>query len=316
MCKKFIKMSRNFTIDESFEIFKTECLTRGLSSETIRWYNETIKFFSNFHNINNSVDSLDEKLISDYIIFCFNKGNKKSTINNRLIAIKSFLNWLYKTNKIKEKVDINLIKDNRVVKDTYTQDELEKLLRKPDIYSCDFTEYRDWVISNLFLSVACRVATLVNIKIKDLDLKNCELLYTHTKNCRQQIIPLTKYMTSILKEYLTYRKGSKDDFLFCNRYSQPLTKNALRISLNKYNKRRGVNRTGRHIYRNTFAKIWILNGGDAFRLQKLLGHSTMEMTKRYIEMYSDDLKVDMENFNPINTVIKNKKLRIKMKKYD
>ena len=75
-----------------------------------------------------------------------------------------------------------------------------------------------------------------------------------------------------------------------------------------------MSRTGRHIYRNTFAKIWILNGGDAFRLQKILGHSSIEMTKRYIEMYSDDLRVNMEELNPIYSIIKNNKKRISMKK--
>ena len=310
---KMIKMQRNFSVLEGFENFKTVCLVKGLSSETIRWYNESLKYFSRFFDLQNNISDVTEDIITKYIVFCLNNKNKITTINTRLTALKSFFNWAYEEHLIR-KIKIKLLKHTVKVKDTYTIDELEKLLKKPNLKKCDFTEYRDWVISNFFISLAPRVSTLVNIKIKDLDLKYGEVIFTHMKTKRQQVLPLTKYMINILKEYLSFRKGDKEDFLFCSRYGQPLTKNALRISLNKYNKRRNVNRTGRHIYRNTFAKLWILNHGDAFRLQKILGHSTIEMTKRYIEMYSDDLKANMEELNPIYFIIKNEKKEISMKK--
>ena len=61
------------------------------------------------------------------------------------------------------------------------------------------------------------------------------------------------------------------------------------------------------MYRHTFAKNWILNGGDIFRLQKILGHSTMDMVKNYVEMFDDDLKRDFETFNPLDNMLKDKK---------
>lgn len=313
MMSKIITMKKKLSILECFERFKTVCLVKGLSSDTIRWYNETFSYFSRFYDLQNNISDVTEDIITKYIAFCLNKKNKVSTINTRLTALKSFFNWAYEENLICN-IKITLLKHTVTVKDTYTKEELEKLLEKPNLKKCDFTEYRDWVISNFFISLAPRVSTLVNIKIKDLDLKYGEVIFTHMKTKRQQVLPLTKYMINILKEYLSFRKGDKEDYLFCSRYGQPLTKNALRISLNKYNKRRNVSRTGRHIYRNTFAKIWILNGGDAFRLQKILGHSSIEMTKRYIEMYSDDLRVNMEELNPIYSIIKNNKKKISMKK--
>lgn len=313
MALKIIEMSKKFSIKECFEVFKTECLLRGLSSQTVKWYDDAIKFFSKFYDLDNSISSVDENIVMNYISYCLSNGNKKATINTRLIALKSFFSWSYRKGFIEKKLNITLLKDVIKVKETYTKIELEKLLKKPDLKKCSFTEYRDWVISNFLLSLAPRVSTLINIKIKDLDLYSQELLYSHTKNKKQQIVPLTKYITNVLKEYLIYRKGSEDDFLFCTIYGQQLTSNALRISLNKYNRRRGVSRTGRHIYRNTFAKIWLNNGGDAFRLQKILSHSTLEMTKRYVEMYSDDLKNNFENLNPINSIITQKRMYIKIK---
>jgi integrase/recombinase XerD len=66
----------------------------------------------------------------------------------------------------------------------------------------------------------------------------------------------------------------------------------LKLAIGKYNQKRGVNKTSVHLFRHTFAKNWITNGGDIFRLQKILGHSSIEMVKEYVEMFSDDLKRD------------------------
>lgn len=70
----------------------------------------------------------------------------------------------------------------------------------------------------------------------------------------------------------------------------------------KYNRKRGVSKTSAHLYRHTFAKRWILNGGDIFRLQKLLGHSNLDIVKEYVNMFGHDLTKDYTSFNPLDTL--------------
>lgn len=55
-----------------------------------------------------------------------------------------------------------------------------------------------------------------------------------------------------------------------------------------------------HTFRHTFAKAFILNGGDIFSLQKILGHSKIEDTKKYIELNETEVKVQNEKFNPLD----------------
>ena len=67
--------------------------------------------------------------------------------------------------------------------------------------------------------------------------------------------------------------------------------------LYEYNKRRGVETTGIHRYRHTFAKQWILNGGNVVALQKILGHASLDMTRKYVKLFSEDIKDDFDLIN-------------------
>ena len=74
----------------------------------------------------------------------------------------------------------------------------------------------------------------------------------------------------------------------------------LRQSIARYNMRRGVQKTSIHLFRHTFARKYLIDcGGDAFTLQKLLGHSTLAMTKHYCAIYDADLTKNYDNFSPL-----------------
>ena len=65
----------------------------------------------------------------------------------------------------------------------------------------------------------------------------------------------------------------------------------------EYNKRRGVEKTGIHRFRHTFAKKWVLLGGNVVSLQKILGHSSLEITQNYLNLLVSDIQKDVEEFN-------------------
>lgn len=75
-------------------------------------------------------------------------------------------------------------------------------------------------------------------------------------------------------------------------YSQGATilKGGLQHTIAKYNKSRYVEKTSIHQFRHTFAKGIVMNGGREFKLQSLLGHSTLNMSKEYVDMFGEDLK--------------------------
>ena len=86
-----------------------------------------------------------------------------------------------------------------------------------------------------------------------------------------------------------------------------MTENALKLSMRDYNLGRGVKKTSVHALRHTFAKLWICNNGDVFRLQKMLGHSTLDMTRKYVNLFSTDLKKDFDEYSPLDKLVRKRR---------
>ncbi len=78
-----------------------------------------------------------------------------------------------------------------------------------------------------------------------------------------------------------------------------MTLNSLGNAIWNYNHSRGVDKTSMHLFRHTYAKLYIQAGGDPFRLQKLLGHADLTMTRRYVALYADDLRANYDALNPL-----------------
>ena len=88
-----------------------------------------------------------------------------------------------------------------------------------------------------------------------------------------------------------------EDYLFCNVFGQQLIKSTCYNMLYQYNRNRGVQTTGIHRYRHTFAKQWILNGGNVVTLSHILGHSSLAITQNYINLLVTDLAKQVDEIN-------------------
>ncbi|MDE7324618.1 MAG: site-specific integrase [Lachnospiraceae bacterium] len=80
-------------------------------------------------------------------------------------------------------------------------------------------------------------------------------------------------------------KGRSGGLCICNTYGNKGDICTYQNMLAAYNRSKGVGKTSAHLYRHTFAKKSILNGGDIFRLQKILRHSDLSVVKEYVQMY-------------------------------
>lgn len=195
------------------------------------------------------------------------------------------------------------------IKDCYTEAEIAKLIKKPKD-DCPFTEYRSWVVINWVLATGNRISTVINIKIKDVDFEDNMINVNIQKSKRKTRIPLQTKLRKILIEYidewLVDDNGEYiSEYLFPSSYedysSYPISRNQMYKTIAAYNRQRGVFKSSFHLFRHTFAKNWIINGGDLYSLQRILGHSTLDMVTKYANLYSEDLKPKVEDYSLLAT---------------
>ena len=308
--------SEEKNLKNAFEEFLRVKRINNIASETIRFYDSDCRYFFDYAGESTNCRDITNNTVLGYIEHLRNTRSdtlSDISINTYLRAIRAFLYFCMEQGYT-PKFNIYLIKASKPMKETYTDTELEKLLVKPNIKKCSFSEYRNWVLVCYLLGTGNRRKTVCNVKIGDVDFEAHEIRLKMVKNKKQYSIPLSAFLDKVLREYLVYRKGNADDYLFCNVYGQKLTEEGLKSGIRRHNETRGVLRSGLHLFRHTFAKKWIWNRGDPFRLKSILGHSSMAMTNEYVDMFGKDLQKDFDTYSPLDNMecIKRSKGHIRM----
>lgn len=292
------------SVAEVFADFVVSQTAKGLSEITLSNYRNHIHSISNHLDIQKPLASLTKRDLEAMIVSMRSSGLAHNSISSYCRVLRTFLKWC--KNNGMDVPELPNIKDRETVKEAYTDEELLKLLKRPK-KDCSFCEYRNWVIVSFLMNSGCRSASVRNIQNRDVDLDTRQIILRHNKNGKIQTVPLCSQMVSILREYMPIRGGKSEDYLFCNQYGEMLSGNALRLAIARHNESRGVEKTSAHLYRHTFARKYLVDcGGDAFMLQKLLGHSTLKMTKHYCAIYDADLAKNFDRFSPLAQISQTK----------
>ena len=310
--KKLRIVERNFlTLEEGCNKYLADCRSRNLREGTINHYRQSYVQFAKFFDMQMQVSDMDEKLYQKYILFLRETLQNDVSINAYLRDFITTMHFLMREGYLPY-FKMQAIRVDRSGVETYSDTDLTTLLKKPNIKKCSFTEYQCWVITNFLFSTAVRQRSLINIKVKDIDFDNNVVYVTVTKNRKTLIVPFNRTMNCILQEFLKYRQHkSDDDFLFCNVFGKQLTKSTSYHMLYEYNKRRGVDTTGIHRYRHTFAKQWILNGGNVVSLSKILGHSSLQITQNYINLLVSDVSKEVESINLLDKFTNRERIKLR-----
>lgn len=310
---KKIKMATKtmVTFEEGCNLYLDNCRQRNLRQGTINHYKQSYTQFYKYFNPEMPVEEMTKTKYNDYVAHLMKTLNNDVSVNAYLRDMITTLHFLMNEGYL-ERFKMQAIKVDKTAVETYTEEELAKLLKKPDIKKCGFAEYQSWVMTSFLFSTGVRQRSLNNIKISDIDFDNKFITLRVTKNRKVLVIPMENGLKTILTEYLKYRQHkSTDEYLFTNIFGQQLTKSTGYHRLYEYNKARGVETTGLHRYRHTFAKQWILNGGNVVTLSTLLGHSSLQITQNYINLLVTDVSKQVEDIGLLDKF--SGKQRIKMR---
>ena len=136
-----------------------------------------------------------------------------------------------------------------------------------------------------------RLSSALNIQVSDIQRKEHSIYVQYTKNNKAQVFFVNDDMLSILSKYIIQFELSDNDFLFCTAEKKQLAKRTMQDNVATYNRKLGVEKTSIHLMRHTFAKNYYIKTKDIYSLSKILGHSTIGTTEKYLS----DLGLNLAN---------------------
>ena len=312
------------------ELFLKEQKSRGNSTKTIEYYERCFKKLHKFLCWNGEQTGYYETLtqeqiikrgkgtpyvvleqdniLGDYREFLMEvEGVSEQTVISYFRGYKAFVMWCVENELIdKQTLKFKIVEPD--LKEVYTDAEIEKLQKRPN-KDDDFTEYRNWVMVNFFLGTGARISTVINVKISDVDFESNLIYLNRQKGGKKNAIPIHSELKPILREYINSKLCDENgeynsEYLFPSSYiedTKPLTRQGAYHAIASYNLSRGVKKTSVHLFRHTFAKRWILGGGDVISLQRALGHSTITMAAHYANIYGADIAPKLEAYAPLSS---------------
>ena len=183
--------------------------------------------------------------------------------------------------------------------DYFTIDQVRKMLTSFDLrYK---SEIRNLLLVMVLLDTGVRNSELVKIKLEDINFVDRSIYIYATKTNTFRTVYYSKETERLLNVYRReVLKGAEKGPLFTQFYqtcNEPILGTQIkpevvyRVLAVKAKKLFGNDvRMNPHKFRHTFATHFVINGGDAFSLRDLLGHTNIETTKIYVDMSPKDLK--------------------------
>lgn len=262
---------------------------KNVSPATLSWYATAFSEFSDC-GLDSLADCTPQQLVASLkarVMDLQTQGEVKPiSINSWLRVINAFLRWAHQEGYVSALLKVPKLKEAEVVIEPWAPEQVHALMSHRPKH---FAKQRVQAIALLIADTGLRVSEALSLERQDVDLDSLLVTVRCGKGGKARVVPMSVMGRKILFRWLSCHDN---ELVFCTRDGLPWHKrNALR-SFKLLCEELGIKgvRTSWHTLRHSFAAAFIREGGDVFSLQRMLGHSTLEMTKRYVRLNTADLQ--------------------------
>lgn len=237
--------------------------------------NYLIKYF-NSNNIYIS-DEITNNILKKFIFDERKRNVKNATINKRILSLKQ----MYEFNHIKNDDLFSLKKFKEEINtfDILNKNELENLI---NYLNSNKLKERNKLIIYLLIDTGIRLNELLHIKVSNINFTNNTILLEITKTHRIRVVPFTEATAYLLKEYI-HKNIFKNDHLI------DLSLSGIESLFRRIKYRLHLNKFHPHMLRHTLATTLHRNCVSLMIIQKIMGHTNVSTTQRYIHINIDDV---------------------------
>jgi len=295
-------------LEKIFETYALFNRSEGKASSTISWYDDKLHEFLRWldgRSYGTDLRELTIDRVREFVLHLQEREDKyernpfvptrreklsSHTIQGHVRVLKAFASWLYREGY----TDDNLLgrqrlpKARRIEPEWLTQEEIERLLGAFDRKTT--MGARDYAIVLTFLDTGLRCGELCNLAMPGADLDTGQLKVIGKGN-KERTVPVGVRAVRALRRYRDhFRPPIEAPNFFMTVEGKPLTVAAVRLMIRRAKQRVDIPRLHAHLLRHTFAIHYLMAGGDVFSLQRILGHSSLEVTRMYVNMAASQVK--------------------------
>jgi integrase/recombinase XerD len=151
------------------------------------------------------------------------------------------------------------------------------------------------------LDTGCRVSEALTLRVSAIDFDNL-LLLLDGKGKRQRLVPISVELRKALYRFIASQEAQPNDLVFATRTGTLWSRRNVLRSVKRVCRGMGFDPPARtvHAFRHTFSVNYLRRGGSVFHLQKTLGHTTLEMSRRYANLDTSDLQAAHPRLSLLN----------------
>jgi|SRR5579862_9909142 len=251
---------------------------------TTEWYRRCLKWLP--------CENPAQEDLKDLVLRMRQKGLKETGVNTVLRCVNAYLHW---TSGVERKCGagcthprIKRLREPQIVLPTFTDQQIRSLIAwKPR----GKYQRRLHLLALLLLDTGCRISEALTLRLSEIDFDNL-LVTLDGKGRKQRIVPISFELRRAVVRYCKDASRGPESLLFANRSEGQLNRRNVLRAVKSLCRKLGFTPPGRtlHAFRHTFAVNYLRRGGSVFHLQKVLGHSSLEMTRRYANLVTSDLQ--------------------------
>jgi len=308
---KALRKGATAQLAKLLEGYRLSAQSEGKSPNTIAIVAASVRYLDQFltsHNLSTDVTEIGVEELRRFIVYLRERprfahhrftrpqGGHLSghTVNGYLRALQAFWTWLKREDFIEENPfsRLKIPKAPKKVIPIFTEEQLRRLFAAIDTTTP--VGHRNYTIILTLLDTGIRCSELTGLKLADVNLEN-RLLKVWGKGSKERLVPIGAKVQKALWKYLVRFHPEpatpRYDQVFLTHDGHPLTKDRVEAIVERYGKKAGIIgvRVSPHTFRHTMAVTFLRNGGDIFSLQRILGHSQLEVLRGYVNLAQSDI---------------------------
>ena len=290
--------AQKILLDTCIESFIVDERIRGSSPYTVSYYERVLRYFRERSGAA-FLDELNITVCGNYVLSLMQSGLASTSIQTYVRGFRVFLRWLFDNGYMEIDLSqrLRLPKAQRKVIDVLTDAEALHLFSCFDVN--DFHQLRNLCTVFLMLGSGLRMNEVITLKADKVHLEE-GFAIVDGKCSKQRIVPISQTAVPYFRRYLSIKPPS--DFLICQKNGKPMTPATVKDIFRKLKQSTGIYRLHPHLLRHTFATRYLENGGNIYSLQTILGHSSLEMVKRYLHFDNRAVCKNFDSFSPVDTI--------------